>query len=63
MKARELLAGLVVADKDDVPGYSRAEFPHWITPYGTCDAREVMLQRDGQDVAQDDRCRAVSGPR
>ncbi|GAA1339590.1 hypothetical protein GCM10009647_082800 [Streptomyces sanglieri] len=61
MNARELLAGLVVVDEDDVPGYSRAKFPHWITQHGTCDAREVVLQRDGQDVVQDDRCRAVSG--
>ncbi|MFE7112601.1 HNH endonuclease family protein [Streptomyces sp. NPDC057575] len=61
VKARELLAGLVVADEDDVPGYSRAKFPHWITQYGTCDTREVTLQRDGQGVVQDDQCRAVSG--
>ncbi|MCX5165451.1 HNH endonuclease [Streptomyces sp. NBC_00053] len=61
MKARELLAGLAVADEDDIPGYSRAKFPHWITQYGTCDDREVVLQRDGQDVVQDDQCRAVSG--
>ncbi|MFE7216700.1 hypothetical protein ACFU93_44190 [Streptomyces sp. NPDC057611] len=38
-----------MADEDDVPGYSRAKFPHWITQYGTCDTREVTLQRDGQD--------------
>ncbi|MFF3787855.1 DUF1524 domain-containing protein [Streptomyces sp. NPDC001933] len=61
VKARELLGELVVADEDDVPGYSRSKFPHWITQYGTCDTREVTLQRDGQDVVQDDQCRAVSG--
>ncbi|MFJ2419296.1 HNH endonuclease family protein [Streptomyces brevispora] len=61
VKARELLAGLVVTDEDDVPGYSRAKFPHWIAQYGTCDTREVVLQRDGQDVVQDDQCRATSG--
>ncbi|MFB7918063.1 HNH endonuclease family protein [Streptomyces sp. NPDC056061] len=60
-KARELLAGLVVADEADVPGYSRAKFPHWITQHGTCDTREVVLQRDGEDVVQDDQCRATSG--
>ncbi|MFF8422542.1 HNH endonuclease family protein [Streptomyces sp. NPDC015680] len=59
--ARELLADLVVAGEDDVPGYSRAKFPHWITQHGTCDTREVVLQRDGQGVVQDDQCRAVSG--
>ncbi|MFB6878063.1 HNH endonuclease family protein [Streptomyces sp. NPDC056323] len=61
VKARDLLADLVVADEDDVPGYSRAKFPHWITQYGSCDTREVVLQRDGQDVVQDDQCRSVSG--
>ncbi|MEV7856235.1 HNH endonuclease family protein [Streptomyces sp. NPDC088183] len=61
VKARELLGDLVVADEDDVPGYSRAKFPHWITQYGTCDTREVVLQRDGQDVVQDEQCRATSG--
>ncbi|MGW2113323.1 hypothetical protein [Streptomyces sp. NPDC001948] len=61
VKARELLAELVVADEDDVPGYSRAKFPHWVTQYGTCDTREVTLQRVVQDVVQDDGCRAVSG--
>ncbi|WP_331754146.1 HNH endonuclease family protein [Streptomyces sp. NBC_00826] len=61
VKARELLTGLVIADEDDVPGYSRAKFPHWIIQYGTCDTREVVLQRDGRDVVQDEQCRAVSG--
>ncbi|MFE9492247.1 MULTISPECIES: hypothetical protein [unclassified Streptomyces] len=46
-----------MTEEDDVPGYSRAKFPHWITQHGTCDTREVVLQRDGQD----DQCRAVSG--
>ena len=32
---------LAVAEEDDVPGYSRTEFPHWITLYSTCDARAV----------------------
>ncbi|WP_443061066.1 GmrSD restriction endonuclease domain-containing protein [Streptomyces sp. NBC_00464] len=42
-------------------GYSRAKFPHWATQYGQCDTREVVLQRDGQDVVRDDKCRAVEG--
>lgn len=52
---------LVVADESDVRGCSRAKFPHWITRYGTCDTREVVLQRDGRDAVQDDQCGAVSG--
>ncbi|MBA9043338.1 MULTISPECIES: hypothetical protein [Streptomyces] len=31
-------------------GYSPAKFPHWTTQYGTCDTREVVLTRDGEDV-------------
>ncbi|WP_457473077.1 HNH endonuclease family protein [Streptomyces sp. TE4109] len=50
-----------MADEDDIPGYSRSKFPHWITQYGTCDTCEVTPRRDGQDVVQDDQCRAVSG--
>ncbi|WP_176729259.1 MULTISPECIES: hypothetical protein [unclassified Streptomyces] len=57
VKARELLGDLVVADEDDVPGYSRAKFPHWITQYSTCDTREAVVQ----GVDQDGQCRAVSG--
>ncbi|MFE3945843.1 HNH endonuclease family protein [Streptomyces sp. NPDC059118] len=60
-EARLQLAHLTVAGEDDVPGYSRAKFPHWITQSGTCDTREVVLERDGLDVVQDDQCRAVAG--
>lgn len=60
-EARLQLAGLVVADEADAPGYSRSKFPHWITQYGACDTREVVLQRDGQDVVQDGQCRATGG--
>lgn len=42
-------------------GYSRANFPHWITQYGTCDTREVVLARGGEDVQRGDQCRAISG--
>ncbi|MDT0547760.1 HNH endonuclease family protein [Streptomyces sp. DSM 41529] len=60
-EARAELDELTVAPEDDVPGYSRSQFPHWINQHGTCDTREVVLQRDGADVTQDDQCRAVSG--
>ncbi|MFB6502074.1 MULTISPECIES: HNH endonuclease family protein [unclassified Streptomyces] len=60
-EARLQLAHLTVSEEDDVPGYSRAKFPHWITQSGTCDTREVVLKRDGRNVVQDDQCRAVSG--
>ncbi|MBV9026616.1 MAG: HNH endonuclease [Streptomycetaceae bacterium] len=55
------LADLTVAAPHSMAGYSRAKFPHWITQYGQCDTREVVLARDGQDVIQDEKCRAISG--
>ncbi|MEU9413335.1 HNH endonuclease family protein [Streptomyces sp. NPDC048281] len=58
---RKELGELNVAAPHPMTGYSRAKFPHWVIQYGTCDTREVVLQRDGQDVVQDAQCRAVSG--
>ncbi|MEU2772876.1 HNH endonuclease family protein [Streptomyces sp. NPDC007162] len=58
---RKELGDLNVAAPHSMAGYSRTKFPHWIIQYGTCDTREVVLQRDGTDVLQDDQCRAVSG--
>ncbi|MGW7444960.1 HNH endonuclease family protein [Kitasatospora sp. NPDC054795] len=58
---RAELNELAVQAPHSMAGYSRAEFPHWKIKYGTCDTREVVLARDGQDVVQDDQCRAVSG--
>ncbi|MBO3681634.1 DUF1524 domain-containing protein [Streptomyces sp. NEAU-YJ-81] len=60
-EARAELDELTVAPEDDVPGYSRAKFPHWATQYGTCDTREVVLARDGEGVTQDGQCRASAG--
>ncbi|WP_411978249.1 HNH endonuclease family protein [Streptomyces scopuliridis] len=59
--ARVQLAQLTVAEEVTPPGYNRNKFPHWATQAGTCDTREVVLQRDGQDVQQDGQCRAVAG--
>lgn len=59
--ARAYLGKLTVASEGPMTGYSRAKFPHWITQHGECNTREVVLQRDGQDVEQDDRCAAVAG--
>ncbi|MEU6230855.1 HNH endonuclease family protein [Streptomyces sp. NPDC047042] len=52
---------LTVAAPHPMTGYSRSKFPHWVTQYGTCNTREVVLARDGQDVERDDQCRAVAG--
>ncbi|MEV6425772.1 HNH endonuclease family protein [Streptomyces sp. NPDC051662] len=57
--ARTQLAQLTVTEEVTPPGYSRTKFPHWATQHGNCDTREVVLQRDGQDVVQDAACRAA----
>ncbi|WP_369355839.1 HNH endonuclease family protein [Streptomyces sp. cg2] len=60
-EVRTELAGLHVAAPHSMNGYSRAKFPHWIKQYGECDTREVVLARDGKNVKEDEKCRAVSG--
>lgn len=52
---------LVVAPQGPQTGYSRDLFPHWSTQSGSCNTREIVLERDGINVVQDSRCRAVSG--
>ncbi|MCH0539013.1 HNH endonuclease [Streptomyces sp. MUM 203J] len=59
--ARSYLSLLTVKPEGSSTGYSRDKFPHWITQYGRCNTREVVLKRDGSGVVQDDYCRAVSG--
>lgn len=55
------LRTLTVEPSHPMTGYSRAKFPHWSSQFGKCDTREVVLARDGEDVAQDEECRATSG--
>ncbi|KAL9616482.1 MAG: hypothetical protein Q9160_008650 [Pyrenula sp. 1 TL-2023] len=59
--AKSLLAGLTVATRRSSDGYSRDEFPHWITISGSCDTRETVLKRDGTGVVQSSSCSATSG--
>ncbi|MBZ4321589.1 HNH endonuclease family protein [Streptomyces huiliensis] len=59
--ARSYVDALTVRPEGTLDGYSRAQFPHWITQHGQCNTREVVLQRDGQDVEQDAKCAAVEG--
>ncbi|MCJ1676678.1 HNH endonuclease family protein [Streptomyces sp. APSN-46.1] len=59
--ARTRLAGLKVAEAGTMAGYSRDRFTHWAEQGDKCDTREVVLKRDGTDVARDSECRAVSG--
>ncbi|WP_308198650.1 GmrSD restriction endonuclease domain-containing protein [Actinomadura litoris] len=59
--AAQHLAGLTVKAEGSLTGYSREKFPHWITQSGTCNTREVVLKRDGENVQTDASCAAVSG--
>ncbi|WP_338696101.1 HNH endonuclease family protein [Streptomyces sp. Q6] len=59
--ARTYLAELTVKAEGSSDGYSRDLFPHWITQSGTCNTREIVLKRDGTNVATDSNCAATSG--
>lgn len=48
--ARTELASLTVAPDGTMDGYVRDKFPHWNTVEGSCNAREMVLQRDGDGV-------------
>lgn len=56
-----MLAGLTVATEGSMSGYSRAEFPHWISQSGACDTRETVLKRDGTSVVTGTDCHPTSG--
>ncbi|ETN45800.1 uncharacterized protein HMPREF1541_09633 [Cyphellophora europaea CBS 101466] len=58
--ARSSLSGLTVRSSGSMTGYSRDEFPHWISS-GGCSTRETVLARDGSNVVQDSSCAATSG--
>lgn len=59
--AQAELDALIVAAEGPMSGYSREEFPHWITVSGTCSTRETVLKRDGTGVVTDRSCAATSG--
>jgi hypothetical protein len=59
--ARALLDGLTVAAEGSAGGYAREKFPHWHTVSGECTTREVVLQRDGDGVVVDGKCKATAG--
>jgi hypothetical protein len=60
-EAGAMLADLPVRAEGTLDGYSRDKFPHWIIQSGTCDTREVVLERDGVDVAVDGACHPTGG--
>ncbi|KAL7938895.1 hypothetical protein V8C35DRAFT_289484 [Trichoderma chlorosporum] len=59
--ARTLLAGLTVAVSGSGDGYSRDQFHTWDPISGNCNAREWVLERDGEDVQVNNACVAQSG--
>jgi hypothetical protein len=59
--ARTWLSTIRVAPLGTSDGYSRDLFPHWWTVTGTCNTREMVLQRDGTNVVVDWSCAAISG--
>lgn len=59
--ARAELAGLTVRPAGTMDGYSRDRFPHWSEQRDGCDTRDLVLQRDGENVRTDDECETVSG--
>jgi hypothetical protein len=58
---RRELAALVVAPRGSKAGYSRAQFPHWDLIKGSCNTRDEVLQRDGQNVRINSHCAPVEG--
>ncbi|WP_019818873.1 HNH endonuclease family protein [Saccharomonospora saliphila] len=59
--AREWLEQLTVEPEGTLDGYDRDEFPHWSAQGDNCDTREVVLERDGDDVRTGDDCYPISG--
>ena len=59
--AQEKLDALDVQPKGPQDGYDRSLFPHWNVIDSPCTARQVVLERDGQDVVSDDDCQPTEG--
>jgi Protein of unknown function (DUF1524) len=57
----EHLNAITEADEGSMDGYDRDQFPHWITIEGSCDTREMVLERDGTDVTTGSDCYPTSG--
>ncbi|MDP9842788.1 HNH endonuclease family protein [Streptosporangium lutulentum] len=61
-QARRMLAQLKVAKPLSIRGYNRERFqPRWAHHKGTCDAREMVLARDGRGVRRNAACHPVKG--
>ncbi|WP_171110218.1 MULTISPECIES: hypothetical protein [Streptomyces] len=59
--AQSELNALTVAAEGSMTSYSRDKSPHWITISGTCNTRETVLKRDGDNVLIGSDCDPDSG--
>ncbi|MGH3657106.1 MAG: HNH endonuclease family protein [Micromonosporaceae bacterium] len=59
--SHDQLAALTVAAAGSMRGYDRERFPHWSSQGENCTTREVVLERDGEDVAVDESCAPTAG--
>ncbi|HWM02665.1 MAG TPA: DUF1524 domain-containing protein [Actinophytocola sp.] len=59
--AQSELGQLTVAADGSMDGYDRELFPHWSTIEGSCNAREMVLKRDGDGVETGTDCAPTSG--
>jgi hypothetical protein len=55
------LSALAVTAESHHSSYDRDLFPHWITISGSCNTREQVLQRDGDNVVVNSSCSPTSG--
>lgn len=55
------LDAITVEDEGPRSGYSRSLFPHWSSQGNNCNTRELVLQRDGDDVTVGADCYPDSG--
>lgn len=60
-EATTMLGQLTEKDPGSMDGYSRDKFPHWIDQGKSCDTREVVLKRDGENVKTGSDCYPTSG--
>lgn len=59
--AADALEGLLVKGRAPKTGYARTQFGQGWQTVGSCDTRNMILQRDLRDVTIDDECHVTSG--
>ncbi|MEU8319722.1 HNH endonuclease family protein [Nonomuraea sp. NPDC048881] len=61
VEAQSELAAIEITDESHANTYHRSMFIHWARISGQCDARELVLIRDGEAVETDANCSPISG--